>query len=245
MKSIRFTFASLCGAALLAGCLFSFTACDEDTLPGLSNTEIVEGLKTALRVGTDTSVATLNQLDGYYQDQAVKIFLPPEADVIFDKLGLIPGGDALLETTIRSINRAAEDAAGEATPIFVDAITGMTISDGLSILNGSETAATEFLRTNTETELFDAFQPKISTSLGKEIIPGISAEQSYADLVNAYNTASLNGFLFPEIQENTLSSYVTQQGLNGLFTKVADEERLIRTDPLHRVTDVLERVFGL
>ena len=157
------------------------TSCEPEE-GGLSNEEIVQGLKAALQVGTDTSVTTLNAQDGYFADLAVKILLPPEADVIYDQLSSIPGGSLLVDNTIKTINRAAEDAAIQAKPIFLDAITNITIADGVNILFGDDTAATHFLRVNTYTNLQAAFQPQISTSLNKDIILGISAEDSYQSL---------------------------------------------------------------
>src|SRR5690606_20605707 len=116
-----------------------FSSCEEvqDVLanPGLTNDEVVKGLKEALEVSTDTSVSILNALDGYYKDETVKILLPPEAAVIFDNLSKIPGGAQLVEETVLAINRAAEDAAIEAKPIFVNAITDMSFTDAFGILN--------------------------------------------------------------------------------------------------------------
>jgi hypothetical protein len=229
--------------------IISFTSCTEDDLNSivsgnnLSNEEIIEGLKSALSVGTDTSVSILNKLDGYYKDDVVKILLPDDAKAIYDNINKVPGGNLLLEETIKSLNRAAEDAAVEAKPIFIDAITGITITDGLSILNGTDTAATAYLKGKTFTPLYNAFQPKIDTSLSKDLIGGVSANSAYNKLVSAYNTASLNGILFPKITTNSLSSHVTNKALFGLFIKVADEEKAIRTDPLARVNDILKKVF--
>jgi len=231
----------------------SFTACDKlDTLPvpDLSNDEVVQGLKEALRVGTDTSVTTLHKEDGYFADQAVKIFLPPEAQVIKENISLVPGGDQLVEALIKKINRSAEDAAVEAKPIFVDAITNITITDGLNILNGADTAATHYLKENTYNSLKDLFQPKIETSLSKPIIGGISAQSSYASLVNIYNDAAKIKNLIPLgkqyaiVQDTSLSAYTTKRALSGLFLKIADEEKAIRTDPIARVTDILKKVFS-
>ncbi len=211
---------------------------------GLSNDDIVKGLKTALEVGTDTAVKRLSATDGYFKDEVVKILLPPEAAPIFDNLSKIPGGSTLVNNTILAINRAAEDAAPEATSIFVDAITNITINDGLNILNGNDSAATIFLKTGTYTPLQNAFAPKINTSLGKPLVLGASAASLYKDLVDTYNTASLNGLLFPKITQNTLGDYVTAKALDGMFTKVAVEEGKIRNDVSHRVSDILEKVFG-
>lgn len=210
---------------------------------GLSNDEIIQGLKSALTVGTDTSVTILNKVDGFYKDDVVKILLPDDAKAIYDNINKVPGGSILLEETIKTLNRAAEDAAVEAKPIFIDAITGITITDGLSILNGSDTAATSYLKGKTFSPLYNAFQPKIDASLSKNLVGNISANSAYSNLVSAYNTASLGGLLFPQISSNSLSSHVTNKALTGLFIKVADEEMSIRKDPLARVTDILKKVF--
>lgn len=229
----------------------TLVSCDEDGFnitpnDGLSNDEIIQGLKEALTKGTDTSVSILSIVDGYYKDAAVKILLPPEAAPIVDNIGKIPGGDLLLEETIKTINRSAEEAATEAKPIFVNAITGITITDGLNILQGNDSAATTYLKGNTYTDLQNAFQPKIATKLGTKL-PGtnISAENSYTKLVDAYNTIAKIPFSgLDEIKENTLSEYTTKRALDGLFLKVAVEEGKIRKDPLHRVTDILKKVFS-
>lgn len=232
-------------AVLLTGGVF-FTSCEKLGLgkDSLSNEEIVEGLKQALNHGTDTAVVNLHATDGFFKDQLVKILLPSEAQVVYSKLSSVPILSDLVDETILAINRAAEDAATEAKPIFINAIKEMTIEDGVDILFGSDSAATAYLRGKTYDELFIAFQPKIEQSLGKDLVLGISAEESYQKLVNTYNTASLNGLLFDEIEENSLSTHTTNKALKGVFVKVASEEKLIREDPAHRVTDVLEKVFS-
>jgi hypothetical protein len=232
---------------LLAFICFGFVACEKalDILQktGLTNEEITQGLKEALTVGTDTSVTVLSKTDGYYMDQAVKIFLPEEAQAIYSAIDKIPGGNVLLENTILSINRAAEDAAPGAKQILWNAVTGMTIIDGLTILNGADSAATTYLKGKTFDSLFVLFEPKIKQSLSKQFVGSVSAESAYTDLVNAYNTASLNGILWDQIKTNSLSKHVTQKGLDGLFLKVAVEEKLIRENPLHRISEILKKVF--
>ncbi len=234
--------------AVLPFSILSISACEEANQIleelGLSNEEVVEGLKTALNVGTDTSVTRLSALDGYFKDEAVKILLPKEAEPVYNVLTSIPGGQTLLNNAVLAINRAAEDAAPEAKTIFVDAITGITIADGFTILNGGDTAATIYLSDKTRTPLTDLFKPKIQTSLSKPLVLNTSAEKAYTDLINAYNTASLGGILWPEIKTNSLSQHVTEKALDGLFVKVGDEERKIRRDPLHRVSEILQKVFG-
>lgn len=222
----------------------SFTACEKIKELGLSETEAAAALRQALSVSSDTSVTRLNKTDGYFKDAAVKILLPPEAQVVFSNLSAIPGGQQLVDNLILSINRAAEDAAIEALPIFKTAITNLTISDAISIINGNDTAGTHYLRQQTYTPLTNAFQPKIENSLGKPLILNTSTEQMYGEFINIYNTASLNGLLFDMITENTLSEYVTHRALNGLFLKVGEEEKMIRNNPLHQVTALLQKVFG-
>jgi len=236
---------------LLFSCVgvLSFSACQElqDVVKdsGLTNDEVIKGLKEALTVSTDTSVTVLNTLDGYYKDEAVKILLPPEAAVIFDNLSLIPGGNVLVEQTVLAINRAAEDAAVEARPIFVNAITEMSFSDAFGILNGHDSSATEYLNKTTYTDLMGAFSPKISNSLNKPLIGNTSAESLYGDLVSRYNTIAKASFgLLKPITDNTLGEYTTRKALDGLFKKVTLEEGKIRNNLGHQVSDLLKRVFG-
>ncbi|MES2559727.1 MAG: DUF4197 domain-containing protein [Bacteroidota bacterium] len=241
---------------LVLGCLLSlgvtFFSCTKEqvdevlnnTTPGLTNDEVIAGLKQALNVGTDTSVTVLNKLDGYFKDEAVKILLPPEAQVMYSNLSKVPGISTLMDQTILAMNRAAEDAASEAKPIFVNAITSITIADGFTILNGTDSAATTYLRGKTYDSLYHKFQPKIDVSLNKPLVAGVSAQSAYSNLISVYNTASLGGLLFAEVTTNSLSSHVTNKGLNGLFLKVSDQEKKIRKDPLAQVTDLLKKVFG-
>jgi hypothetical protein len=227
--------------------LFTLSACEEISLDpeGLSNSEIIEGLKSALNVGTDTSVGILSKVDGYYKDELVKILLPAEAKTITDNIGKIPGGQLLLDETIKAINRSAEDAATEAKPIFVNAITSITIDDGHGILNGADDAATQYLNTKTYNSLSNTFEHKINTSLSKELIPGISAQGSYASLITKYNVVANASFgLLKPVSSNSLSAHTTEKALNGLFLKVAVEEGIIRNDISHRVNDILKKVFG-
>ncbi len=211
---------------------------------GVSDAEVVAGLRDALAHGTDTAVSRLSITDGYFKDELVKILLPVEAQPIYNRLQTIPILNTYLDETILSINRAAEDAATEAKPIFKDGIRNLSIQDGWNILQGEDSAATSYLRKNTYSDLVAAFQPKIEQSLSKDLVLGMSAEESYERLINTYNTGSLNGFLYTEIEGNSLSEHTTRKALSGLFTKVAREEKMIREDPAHRVTDILKKVFA-
>ncbi|MBU2650372.1 MAG: DUF4197 domain-containing protein [Bacteroidetes bacterium] len=218
---------------------------------GLSNEEIVLGLKQALTVATDTSVSIVSKVDGYYMDPVIKILLPPEADIIVENInnpllsGL--GLDLLVEDVILKINRAAEEAAKDAVPIFLDAITGMTITDAYNILHGNDTAATHYLRESTYLALFGLYEPVLQASLDKPIIGNVSAQSTWNTLTDEYNAIAntMIGQLAGLQPVNTdLGEYVTHKGLDGLFVKIADEEAEIRHNLSDRVTDLLRRVFG-
>ena len=214
------------------------------TKRGFTNDDAVAGLKEALKIGTDTAVSVLTKPDGFFKDEAVKIILPPEAQNVAKNISKIPGGQAMMDKTILAMNRAAEDASKEAAPIFKNAITTMSVTDGMNIVKGADNAATSYLKDKTYSPLKDAFKPKIQASLSKPLVMGISAEASYRELIDAYNKASLNGMLFEKVNSNSLSDYVTSKGLDGLFLKVADQEKLIRKNPVAQVTDLLKKVFG-
>lgn len=213
----------------------------------LTNTEIIAGLKQALAVGTDSSVARVSKTDGYFRDQLIKILLPPEAEIITKNLNRIPGGEKLLNDVVLRINRAAEDAAKEAAPIFIGSITSMTISDGFGILKGGDYAATEYLKRTTSGQLFNLYQPKIKTSIDKKLIGNISTTESWNTLTSEWNRIA-NSFIgqaagFTPVNVK-LDEYLTQKALDGLFLKIGEEEKKIRTDPVARVTELLKRVFG-
>ena len=234
---------------LLTGCA-ELTQLAQQTLDSnapLTQNEIVAGLKEALITGANKSAAVLGQTDGYYKDQLVKIMLPPEADMIVNNLSKIPGGDKLVEDALLRINRAAEDAAKEAAPIFVNSIKSMTISDAVNILKGQDDAATQYLHKTTYDQLFALYQPKIKSSVEKELVGGISTKESWDTLTGKWNTIanSVAGKIAGLKPVNTeLEDYLTQKALDGLFLKIADEEKLIREDPAARVTSLLKRVFG-
>ncbi len=212
----------------------------------LTENEIAQGLKEALRVGTDSAAHKLSVTNGYFGDEAVKILLPEEANIIVDNAKKIPGGEKLVDDVILSINRAAEDAAKEAGPIFFKAITEMSITDAVKILGGEDNAATEYFKSKTYQELFALYSPKIKQSTDKKIIAGYSAGQTWESLTSKYN--QLAGSFIGQIAdlhkvEVELNDYLTQKALDGLFLKISNEEYLIRKDPAARVTDILKRVF--
>ena len=197
-----------------------------------SNSDIISGLKEALRIGTDNSSKKLNKLDGFFADAAIKILMPEEAKKVEKTLrGIGMGG--MVDNAILSMNRAAEDAAGGIGSIFWDAIRQMNITDGLQILRGGDFAATDYLKRTTTTVLTAKFRPVIENSLAKT-----EATKYWKDVFSAYNN-------FSSSPVNTdLSAYVTEKALSGLFYNISLEEQKIRKDPVAQVTDLLKTVFG-
>ncbi len=195
--------------------------------------EINNGLKQALEFGTNNGTAQLSAVDGFFANAAVKILFPPEARKAESTLRSI-GLGKLADDVILSLNRAAEDAAKEAKPIFVNAIKQMTLQDVTNILLGSQDAATQYFKRATTPDLMGKFKPVIQTSLGK-----VGATRYYTDAVNAYNKIPLVTKLNPDIGE-----YVTQKAIDGVFYQIAQEELKIRQNISFRTTPLLQKVFG-
>ena len=231
----------------------------------LSNNDIIRGLKTALEVGADSSVFRTSRLNGFYKDEAIKIMLPPEADIIYDNkdhaLLRATGLDKKIEETILALNRAAEDAASMAAPVFKQAITEMSISDGRAILQGKvpgittnesgfdSTAATSYLKNSTYTQLETDFIPVVSRSLDKKLIGNRSPNELWNYLSVSYNQVADKSFgMIKPMQNTDLGKYVTHEALEGLFLKVGNEEIKIRRNPGKwaetAVGNILKRVFG-
>lgn len=213
----------------------------------LTQTEIIGGLKQALTVGVDSSVGQLAGLNGYLNDAAVKILLPDEAQTITKNISKLPGGQQLVDKVITNINRAASDAAKEATPILISSIKSMTIQDAAGILTGGNNAATEYMKRSNYNALLALYKPKIETSLDKKLVGTLTAQQSWDELTGNWNKLanSLVGKTANLEAVNTdLSDYLTRKALDGLFLKIAETEKDIRQDPAARVTDLLKRVFG-
>jgi hypothetical protein len=205
---------------------------------GLSDEEVVAGLKEALQVGADSSVTSAHKSDGYFRNPDIKIPFPADAINVANTVSNIqllgqPVGQVAVDGFILKLNRAAEDAADEAAPIFLNAITNMTIVDGMNILLGDDDAATQYLSTNTYTSLKTAFRPDIVNSLNT-----VGAQDAWAEVTTLYNTVSSNPV------NTDLADYATGKALDGLFHLIAGEELLIRKDPAARVTDLLQRVFA-
>ncbi len=199
---------------------------------GLSKEEIIAGLKEALSVGTGNSTLKLGTADGFFKDAAIKILMPEEAKKAESTLRKF-GMGSMVDKAILSMNRAAEDAATGVKDIFLNAIKGMTVSDGLKILNGGDFAATEYLKNNTSTELTEKMRPVIEASLAK-----VNATAYWKDVFTNYNKFS------KEKVDTDLSSYVTTKAMNGIFYSIGLEEQKIRKDPGAQVSNLLKKVFG-
>jgi hypothetical protein len=232
---------------VLAGCAEMMTVLQSaGTLP-LTESEVISGLKEALTLGAKNAATKLAAENGYFGDAAIKILLPDEAKTIVDNISKIPGGDQLVQNAILSINRAAEDAAKDVAPIFVNSITQMSIKDAFNILNGADNAATQYLKNTTYTDLYNLYKPKIKVSTEKKLIGNISTKDSWSALTSKWNTLanSLAGKIANLKPVNTdLDDYLTNKALAGMFSKVEGEELKIRKDVNARVTASLQRVFG-
>jgi len=220
--------------------IFAVTLPSCDTLQQAANdylneptiTEIGLGLKQALEFGISEGSKVLSARDGYYKS-LYKIYLPEEARVVTERLKVIPGFSNLEDVILEKLNRAAEDAAKSAAPIFVDAIRQMTFDDAVNILMGPDDAATQYLNAKTFDPLYQEFKPVIVTSLNK-----FNAIEYWADAVNAYNKIPFVSKVNPNLDE-----YVTEKALEGLFAMVAKKELGIRNDVSQRTTDLLKKVF--
>lgn len=202
--------------------------------PSLTNEEVIAGLREALTVGTNSATSLASKADGYYKNPRLFIPWPEEAKDMKEKL-IKMGYQKKITEFETSLNRAAEEAAKNAAPIFIDAIKNMSIADGFAILNGSnDTAATNYLRKNTYNPLYNKFLPVVKDAIAK-----VKVTSYWNPLVTTYNK-------IPGVkkQNPNLDDYVTRKGANGLFVLVADEEAKIRKDPLARVSDLLKKVFG-
>jgi hypothetical protein len=199
----------------------------------LSTDQVVAGLKEALNQGVNKGTSKLSAVDGFFKDAVLKIILPPEAQKVEKTLRAI-GMGKLVDDAILSMNRGAEDAAKSAAPIFIDAVKQMSIADAWSILKGSDTAATGYLRLKTTSSLTAAFKPVIDNSLSK-----VDATRYWNTMITAYNKVPMVKKINPD-----LGSYVTEKALAGVFYKIGEEEKNIRHNPAARVTDILKKVFA-
>lgn len=203
------------------------------SVSNLSNSDVTAALKQALQIGAQNASNRLSAVNGFFGNALIKILMPPEAKNVETTLRNIGLGNEV-DNAILAMNRAAEDASAKAVPIFVDAITHMTIQDGLAILQGGNDAATQYLKAKTSASLTAAFRPVIQNSLAK-----VGATKYWTQIFTVYNRIPTVNQVNPD-----LTAYVTERALNGLFVTIAQEESKIRLDPTARVTSLLQKVFG-
>ncbi|WP_026464125.1 DUF4197 domain-containing protein [Adhaeribacter aquaticus] len=199
----------------------------------LTNTEVANGLKEALTVGISKGATVAAQPDGYYKNSLIRIPFPQDIRRVESTMRSIGMGN-LVDNFVLSLNRAAEDAATSAKPIFISAIRQLTIKDVWGILTGDRDAATQYLKRTTSDQLLLAFTPKIQASLDK-----VNATKYYSELINNYNRVPMVQKVNPD-----LTNYASQKAIDGLFVLVAQEEANIRENPIARTTQLLKRVFG-
>lgn len=200
---------------------------------GVNPTEIAAALKQALELGATKSADLLSKENGFFGNQAIKVLFPPEAlkaEATLRKLGL----NKMCDDAILSLNRAAEDAAKEAKPIFVSAVKNMTVKDATNILMGSKDAATNYFKQTTTDSLTNVFAPVVQKSLDK-----VGATQYYSDVATRYNKVPMVSKINPD-----LKAYVTQKAIDGLFMQIAAEELKIRENSAFRTTDLMRKVFA-
>ncbi|WP_299889253.1 DUF4197 domain-containing protein [uncultured Lacinutrix sp.] len=224
--------------------ILNFTACAElqdvvNQLPqgtggGISQIDIGNGLREALDLGIDKQVSKLTQKDGFFRNELVKILLPEELKKVDKGLRDI-GLGSLADDGLKVLNRAAEDAVGEATPIFIDAVKGITFNDAKTILLGNKDAATQYLSGRTKTALYGKFNPVIKNSFAK-----VGADQIWTNLINKYNAIPFTKKVNPD-----LTDYVTNEALKGVYKMIAVEELEIRNKVSSRTTSLLQKVFAL
>lgn len=200
---------------------------------GLTNDEVIRGLKEALSIGAKNAAGNASRLDGFYKNPRIKIPFPPEAQKVKTMVEAI-GMRKQVDEFVKTLNRAAEEAAKKAAPIFLDAITGMTIQDGFEILNGPDDSATAYLKGKTTAPLAREFKPIVKAAIQK-----VQVTKYWNPIATSYNRVPLVKKVNPDLDD-----YVTKRALAGLFELIADQEKKIRKDPAARVTELLRKVFG-
>ena len=198
-----------------------------------SEEEAANALKETLNKGIGKGVSVLSVKDGYFANLKVKIPFPKNATKVSDKLKKL-GMQKQVDEVVLSINRAAEDAANSAKPIFVDAIKKMSIKDAIGIVKGNKTAGTDYLNRNTNSALANAFKPIIKISLEK-----VNATKRWESVMNTYNKIPFVEKVNPELE-----TYVTEKAISGLFFMLAQQEIAIRENPKERTSALLKKVFG-
>lgn len=243
--------AATCRSTLADGLLDSLTTGNTDSLTsslggltgnggssgglggGLDNGDIVAGLKEALGVGTERAVGTVGALDGFNADPKIHIPLPESLSKVQSALKTVGMSDMADELELK-INRAAEEASGQATDIFWSAIENMSFDDAKGILNGPDDAATQYLRKTTGGQLKESMRPVVDSSLSE-----VGAIQSYDAMMGEYEAIPF----MPDAKAD-ITDYALEKTMDGLFYYVAQEEAAIRNDPVKRSTELLQKVFA-
>jgi len=257
---------------VLLGFVFLFSSCDvllqvleqyssSNATP--SQSQVIQGLKKALELGTDYAVMQLHKKDGYFGNLAVKILLPSQVQNVINiavnnqtvkSLGLDKVLKKKVDDVVLAINRSAESAAIEAKPIFIDAIRKMSITDAYGILKGKDLsnrkiqgfdslAATHYLEYKTRSQLFNLYKPKMSAVLSRDLGLGFSANDAWNFMIKYYNNY-IATILRKQKINYTLTDYVTNKALDGLFYMIGQEEKKIRQDPYRYSYDIIRQVFG-
>lgn len=252
--------------ALLLPLSFVQTSCDKESVNEflnkfkLSNEDIVSGLKKALDIAADAASKDGSKTDGFYKNQLIKLALPEELKPVtqlIDASKKIPFGGTVLSSGLQTVtdkfvvtlNRAAEKSAGKAAPVFKEAITGMTITDALGILQGGDTAAMHYLREKTTQGLTTAFKPECES-----VINEVGVTTQYKEMADKYNELMRNSLIataikaagldLPEKLEADLPDYVTRKAIHGMYILMGDEEKRIRENPKGYASDIIQKVFG-
>jgi hypothetical protein len=237
MAALTVLFSALAAGAQLDDFLKKFPQIpDTQGIPGtgsIGEVRIGQALKEALQVGTANAVSLTGRTDGYFKNQAIKILMPEQLRTFERGLRAVGYGPQVDELVL-GMNRAAERAAPQAKQIFWDAIGAMTIDDARGILDGGDTAATEYFKRTTSEPLTTAFRPIVERAMGE-----VGVTRQYTEL---FRRAQSIPFL--NVEAFDLDRYVVGKALDGLFHVVAEEEKNIRTNPAARVTDLLREVFG-
>ncbi len=215
-----------------AGWLEDLLEVIEPAIPQNTLETTISGLKEALSIGTANAVSHVSQVNGYFNNESIKILMPENFKMVADMLSQV-GYKEQVDSFIDSMNQAAEKAAPQAKSIFLDAVTQMSFDDAKAILNGGDTAATDYLKEKTSDKIYDAFKPLIIQSLDE-----VGGTGYYNAMMKTFTALP-----FAQAQALDLNHYVSSKAMDGLFFMIGEEEKKIRTDPAARVTDLLQKVF--
>lgn len=219
---------------------------------GFSNDEAVKALKAALNEGAKVASAQLSKEDAYYKNPLYYIDMPKDAEKLVATVSKLPNGKKNVENVVLRLNRTAEACAAEIIPVFAEAITDMTVGDGVAIVTGKDNAATEYLKKKTYDQLVSLYKPKIAAALDQKLVGSMSANEAWEKLTATYNKAggtankvsSIFGKEAIKEVDIDLAEYATEKALDAVFLKIADEEAEIRDKPLEYSSDMIRKVFG-